>query len=135
MIVSFGFDNSAVGRRIARQFQSDQRHYRAHGSRRQDDINPIHAHILDENGHCHENNAGDDESAQCVFVSHLIDNNQCRGDEGKTGSQVCRRLPLSNQNKQQSTDAVHEKRNGRADSQDVRNQNRCAEHGKGVLNT
>ena len=78
--VGVGEDDPAVGSGTSGKLQSDEGNYRAHGGRWKDDIDPVDAYELDDDGNDDEDQSCDDETAQGVFITQLwvVDDQQGR---------------------------------------------------------
>ena len=118
-----------------RQFQADDGYDGAHGSRREEDIDPLGADLVDNGRQDHEGQAEDDEAPLGVAIGHA----RCRADsqdrrnEGETRTEVGRQAPFTNGQINERTDAVHEQGRRRVDVEQERDQDRRAEHGKEML--
>ena len=117
------------------QLEPDDRDDRAHGSRREEDIDPADADLLHEERDEHEAEAEGDEAALRVRIRHAC----CRGhrkhrrDEGEGRAEVGRELPFTDGEVEERPDAVHEKAGRGVHVQEEGHQHRGAKHGEEVL--
>ena len=115
------------------KLQADYGNDGAHGSRREDDINPFCADLVDDEGEEHEQQAKDDEAGLCMVIAGGGQNEQHRRDEGKAGAKVGGNSALGDEDVQQRTQTVHEQAGRGADLKQEGNQHGGAKHGEKML--
>ena len=115
------------------KLQTDYGNDGAHGRRREDDINPFCADLVDDEGEEHEQQAKDDEAGLCMVIAGGGQNEQHRRDEGEAGAQIGGNPALGDEDVKQRTQTVHEQAGRGADLKQEGNQHGGAKHGEQML--
>lgn len=128
-------DEAGHGHGERRQLEPDDRDDRAHGSRREEDIDPADADLLHEERDDHEAETEGDEAALGIRIRHARRrrHRQHRRDEGEGRAEVGRELPFADGEVEERPDAVHEKAGRGVYIQEEGHQHRGAKHGEEVL--
>lgn len=130
-------DEARHGHRQRSQLEPDDGYNGAHGSRREEDVNPADADLFDKEPQDDEAEAEGNEAALGIRIGHARrgGDGQNGGDEGKGRAQISGKLPFAEGQVYQCADAVHEKAGRRVYMEQERNQYGGAEHGKEMLQT
>ena len=115
------------------KLQADYGNDGAHSSRREDDINPFCADLVDDEGEEHEQQAKDDEAGLCMVIAGGGQNKQHRRNEGEAGAKIGGNPALGDEDVQQRTQTVHEQAGRGADLKQEGNQHGGAKHGEQML--
>ena len=117
------------------KLQADYGDDSAHSSRREDNVNPLRAYIVNDEGKQHEQQAENNEAGLRMIITGSRKNQKYGRDEGEARAQVGGNLALGDEDVQQRSQTVHEQTGGGADLEQKRNQHSRAEHGKQMLDT
>lgn len=117
------------------QLEPDDRDDRAHGSRREEDIDPGNADLLHEERDDYEAETEGDEAALGIRICHARRRGHCqhRRDEGEGRAEVGRELPFADGEVEERPDTVHEKAGRWIHVQEEGHEHRGAKHGEEVL--
>lgn len=77
-------DRSSLNRKVSCQLQTDQGNDSPHRCGRKDNIDPLCADTMDDEGHDTANNTQYDETALRILKALVGDDDARRSDEGKT---------------------------------------------------
>ena len=106
-------DNAAGRSRRACQLQADQGNNRTHGSRRQNDIDPVRTALIDNEREHTAARTYDNKAAERILITPVFDNDGRRSDKRERRAEVCGRLALGDEDEQQRADTVHEQHDRR----------------------
>ncbi len=126
-------DNAAGRSRRACQLQADQGNNRPHGSRRQNDVDPVRAALIDNEREHTAARTYDNKAAERILITPVVDNDGRRSDKCERRAEIRGRLALGDEDEQQRADTVHEQHDRRVHLEDERHEHGRAEHRKHML--